>query len=78
MYLEIKKGFSIDTKEIKAIARVTEFTSRIFTEFGEFDADFPYSTLLSLVDRDQSKPDKDIELKKKLDGFLSNVGHFAG
>ena len=75
MFLEIRDGFSVNTESIEAIERNDEFTSIIHTKFNTHTANFPFLTLLRILEGEE-KPKQ--EVMQKFEAVLDNTGHFAG
>ena len=65
-FLEIKDGFSIKIDSIEAIERINEFETRVHITGNTWTANFPFSTLLRILEEDvQEEP-----TMKKLDAVL--------
>ena len=72
-FLEISDGFSINIKQIEGIRKIDDFTSKVITHFNEYTANFPYMTILALLDTmDEEKP---IKIEQTVDKYAQ---HFAG
>ena len=74
-FIEIRDGFSINIGAIEAIERKDEFTSIIHTKFNTHIANFPFITLLRILE-DEERP-KEV-IAKKFEAVLDSTGHFAG
>ena len=78
-FLEVKDGFSVAIKTIITIEEVNELVTLVSTKFGNYEVALPYRMVLSFIEEPEEKelPIKP-EIMQKLDGFLNNVGTFAG
>ncbi len=74
-FIEIKEGFSIAIDKIEAIERTGEFTSKVHTHFNAHEANFPYITLLRLLEEPEPRKEK---VMNKLEAVLDQSQHFAG
>jgi len=72
-YIEIQDGQSIAIDKIEAIKRIDDFRSNIYTHYNIYEANFPYTVLIEILESEGENP-----INKKLDAFLSEAGHFAG
>ena len=75
-FIETKDGFSVNVDQIEAIEKVDDFTSRIFTASNSYEAHFPYSALLRILEGLEVKPKEETVLKK-LEGVLDHAQHVA-
>ena len=76
-FLEIKDGFSINSEQIEAIEKVDDFTCKIYTHFNSYTANFPYVTILHILEEVVEPEDKN-KVMEKFNAVLENAGHFAG
>lgn len=51
-FIEISDGVSIRKEEIICVERIDELRSKITTEYGSYESNFSYSTILSLLEMD--------------------------
>lgn len=49
-FIEISDGVSVRKEEIICVERMEETKSRVTTEYGIYDSNFPYQTILSLLE----------------------------
>lgn len=77
-FLEIKEGFSVNIDKIEAIERKDDFSSVIHTHFNSHTANFPYITLLRILEGEVEKPVENERVIKKLEGVLNHAQHWAG
>lgn len=77
-FLETKDGFSVNIEQIEAIERVDDFSSRIHTHFNSYTANFPYMTLLQILEREIAPEAKKERVLDKLETVLESTGHYAG
>lgn len=78
-FLEVKDGFSVAIKTIITIEEVNELVTLVSTKFGNYEVALPYRMVLSFIEEPEEKePPIKPEVMAKLDGFLDNVGTFAG
>ena len=77
-FLEISEGLSINIDEIEAIRKVDDFTCKVFLNFNEYTANFPYMTLLALLDTMREEKSTNQEILNKLDAVLGKAQHWAG
>ena len=76
-FIEIRDGFSVSIDAIEAINRDTDLTSVIHTRFNEHKANFPYLTLLRILEGEEEEGPKQ-EVMHKLEAVLDRSQHFAG
>ena len=76
-FLEIKEAFSIDISKIVAIERIDDFTSRIHTASNSYEAHFPYTTLLRILEGEVEAPPEKERVMQKLEAVLDNAQHVA-
>ncbi len=50
IFIELKEGFCVRKSEIIAIEDIGENRSKIYTLLGEFESNFPYSSIKSLLE----------------------------
>ena len=74
-FIEIKEGVSVAKDEIIALVKIDEYTTRLYTKVGEFEANFPYMTLLQILENER----EDINEKvSSMANVVNTLGHFAG
>ena len=79
-FIEIQEGLCVRCDDIKVIEKFDEFHCKVVTDVGVFDANFPYDTLVSILEQDGQKPDDDrqVAMLKELSQKVGNIGTFAG
>jgi len=79
-FVEIQDGLCVRCDKIHVIEKFDEFHCKVVTQVGVFDANFPYQTLVSILENNVEKeePDKNTELLKELSQKVGNIGTFAG
>ncbi len=78
-FIEINDTISVNLEKIIAIESTGQFTSRIKTEFSSFEANFPKSVLVDIIERElDNSPDLKEEVFKRANDFFKQAGHFAG
>ena len=53
-YIEIRDGFSVKIDAIEAVEKVGELECVIRTQFNSYDATFPYTVMLQLLEREEA------------------------
>ena len=51
--IEIKEGVSVDIDQIEVLERKDDFTTTIYTHHNVYEANFPYMTLLQLLETEE-------------------------
>lgn len=79
-FFEISEGRCINLDEIEAVERINDLNCRIITEFHEYEAKYPYSTIVSILNsHSESKEDSDnTKILKDISEKIGNQGFFAG
>jgi len=78
-YLEVKDGLSVLIDDILVIESLNGFQSLVHTSKDVYEANFPYGMILRIVeDANVEEPEKEKVNTNLLNGFLENVGTFAG
>lgn len=77
-FLEIREGFSVNIDNIEAIETKDEFTSTIHTKFNTHIANFPYITLLRILEGETKEEPQKQRVMEKFEAVLDHSGHFAG
>jgi len=79
-FIEIQEGLCVRCDDIQVIEKFDEFHCKVVTEVGVFDANFPYATIVSILEQDGQKPDDDrqVALLNELSQKVGNIGTFAG
>lgn len=52
-FIEIREGLSVRKDEIISVEQLDGMTSRINTESQSFESNFPYTTILMLLEKDR-------------------------
>ena len=52
-FIEIKEGVSVDIDQIEVLERKDDFTTTIYTHHNVYEANFPYMTLLQLLETEE-------------------------
>ena len=73
-FIETKEGFSIAIDHIEALERIDEFTTRVYSRFNTYEANFPYATLVAILEQEVS----DNGVMQKLDAVLNQAQYFRG
>ncbi len=76
-FLEVSDGLSIAIKDIKIIQELSEIRTRVVTDSASYEVALPYKILLEFLEEQKEKGIKP-ETEEMLQGFLKNVGTFAG
>ena len=77
-FVEIQSGLSICVDEIVAIQRMEDqFKCKVYTETRDFEANFPYITLLSILERQKEDKGNDRVLRE-ISEKVGNLPVFAG
>ena len=76
-FLEVADGVSIAIKDIQTIERMDEIRTRVITTIANYEVALPYKILLEFLEEQKEKGIKP-ETEEMLQGFLKNVGTFAG
>ena len=82
-YVEIRDGLSVRVDAVEAVGRgENEFKSVVYTFSGQYQANFPYKTMVNILEGVNNDVPSTTNVKPEtidlLDGFLKNVGTFAG
>lgn len=78
-FIEISKGVSVEVKSIEGIVRTSETTCEVYTHHNKYASTLSYETILGLVSLKSTEgEEKKTRVLENLDGFLKNVGTFAG
>jgi len=82
IFCEISEGLCVRCDEISVIEKVDDYHCKVVTEAGVFDANFPYSTLVSILEANGEVPplrdDGQVTALKELSQKIGNIGTFAG
>lgn len=79
-FIETRDGFSIRRDDIKALERIDDLHCYCITEIGRFESNFPYETMLSLLEIEIPKAldEGNREIKELLTQIRNNQQIFAG
>ena len=78
-FIELQDGLSVKIDEIVAVQRMADqFRCKVFTETQEFEAHFPYLTLLSLLEADKPEVESNKDVLKEISQKVGNLPVFAG
>lgn len=81
-FIEISEGLCVRCDEIQVIEKFDDFHCKVVTEAGVFDANFPYSTLVAILEQNGEQPpprdDGQISKLTEISQKLGNLGAFAG
>ena len=75
-FIEIADGISVRKEEIICVERMNEIQSRVTTEYGSYESNFSYSTILALLEMDNIE-EKVAESPNRTMNLFGNQ-HFAG
>ena len=77
-YIEVKDGFSIAIDKIEALERIDEFRTNIMTATNSYEANFPYTTLMAILESEGSEKIEEPKTNELLQQYLKDAGTFAG
>ena len=75
-FIEVRDSLSVCVDEIEAVAANGD-GSVVYTHHNTYESTFPYLVLLQLLESEEVNPE-DEKINEGLEGFLKNVGTFAG
>lgn len=56
-FIEIADGVSVKKCEVLCVMRLDEFRSKVVMEYGEYESNFSYGTMLKLLEMDNGGDD---------------------
>ena len=63
-FIEISDGKSIDIDQIEVVERKDDFTTSLYTHHNVYEANFPYMTLLQLLEAEKATEEKPQEINR--------------
>jgi uncharacterized protein YlzI (FlbEa/FlbD family) len=73
--IEIKKGFGVNAESIEAIEAIDDFTTRIYTPYNIYIAEYNLKTVMSMLNAEETAEER---INRKVEAVLKNQQHFAG
>ncbi len=75
-YLEIGNGKCINLEKVEALESIDQLRTRVYmTNGGVYEANFPYMTLISILETSQEAKE---EVAENVNAMAKNFGFFAG
>ena len=79
-FFEISDGRCVNLDEIEAVEKIDDLNCRVMTEYNEYEAKMPYSTMISILEA-YHESEKEVDNSKVLNEISTKIGSqgfFAG
>lgn len=49
-FIQVREGLSVRKEDIESVEKINDLKSKIVTRFNEYEVNFPYKTILSILE----------------------------
>lgn len=79
-FIKVSENLSVRKCEIEAVLRISDLKCKVYTKNNTFDSDYPYTTMLALLEMEQSVEEKfsNDKTNQLLEQMIKNQQVFVG